>query len=258
MCICSFHFSVIYSSTAVSRRTCRSAIEVSIVWVVSFGIISPYMYHLQIVQETVCFDVWNPEPRFLYFTVVQSISCFMAVVVMVVVYSLSALRLYRNYMPGDDKVAEIRRTKQNRSVTRMFGGIVFLFFSLTTPYAVCFFVVAYYGTFDSSVYYAHEETFFYTTQLLYAVSAVNCCVNPFVYAKTHRNMKRTLSKQLSLHFRMRSNDEKSVTVDVATVRRRHNTMSFVSRGRSICTPQSPVRMSVGSPIPLPILTQNII
>lgn len=182
---------MIYSSTAVGRRTCRSVIEVTIVWFVSVGIISPYMYHLQIIQETFCIDVWDQKLRFLYFTVVQSTSCFIAVVVMVIVYGLSALRLYRRYMPGDDKVAAMRCTKQNRSVTRMFGGIVFLFFLFTTPSAVCVFVVGYYRTFDFSVYYAHDGMFFHTMQFLYAVSAVNCCVNPFVYSKTHPNMKRT-------------------------------------------------------------------
>ena len=178
----------------LTRRFQRSVVEVLVVWSVSCLFISPYMYYLRIVRISTgdfCYDVWELKEKFIYYAVLQSVSCFLAVIIMVVVYSLSAIRIYRHVMPGDNKKAERRRIKQNKKITRMFGRVVLVFFTLTTPNSVFFFVSAYIGTFRVEVYMREYEKFFYISHALYAVSSLNCCVNPIIYARMHKNMKKS-------------------------------------------------------------------
>ena len=245
----------------MSPRMCRSTAEVIVVWTVSIAIISPYMYHLTIIQDTICYDIWDPKTKFIYFTVVQTISCFLAVFIMIIVYSLSAIRLFRHAaIPGDNKVGTKRRIRQNQRVTRMFGGIVFIFFTLTTPYAISFFVVAYYGTYALEVYFEHEKLFFYMNQLLYAVAALNCCVNPFIYAKMHRNMKRTLWQKITLSvktsrksMRCDSNNNghlrsrKRNTTLCSTLSNGHTQVNVLSKSFSVSL--SPISSQLPSPCP---------
>ena len=189
--------------------------------------VSPYMYHLTIIPTPSgesCYDIWKPKVKFVYFAFVQSVSCFAAVIIMVIVYSLSAIRIYRHAIPGDDKSAERRRIKQNRNITKMFGRIVLVFFTLTTPYAVFFFIQAFMGTFRIKVYMEYKEAFYNASLVLYAVSALNCCVNPIIYAKMHRNMKKTFSQRISLLFSRKSltkeysNYQKTRTATTVTTR----------------------------------------
>ena len=187
----------------LTRRFQRSVVEVLVVWSVSCLFISPYMYYLRIVRVSTgdfCYDVWELKAKFIYYAVLQSVSCFLAVIIMVVVYSLSAIRIYRHVMPGDNKKAESRRIKQNKNITRMFGRVVLVFFTLTTPNSVFFFVSAYIGTFRVEVYMREYEKFFYISQALYAVSSLNCCVNPIIYARMHKNMKKSFNKRVSWLF----------------------------------------------------------
>lgn len=188
----------------IARRFQRSVVEVLVVWSISCLFISPYMYYLRIVKTSkgdFCYDVWELKTKFIYYAIMQSVSCFLAVIIMVIVYSLSALRIYRHVMPGDNKKAECRRLKQNKSITRMFGRVVLVFFALTTPNAIQFFVQAYIGTFREDVFIREYEKIFYIAQILYAVSSINCCVNPIIYARMHKNMRKSFNKRVSWLFR---------------------------------------------------------
>ena len=131
------------------------------------------------------------EALLIYVTVLESASCFLPVLIMVVVYALSSIRINQHVMPGADKKAECQRILQNRNMTRMFSTVVLVFFLLVTPYSVYSLLKKY------KVYRMKDfETYIYLTHFLHGVSTLNHCVNPFIYARMHRNMKTSFTKIL--------------------------------------------------------------
>ena len=172
-----------------------------------------------------CIDVWELKAKFIYYAVLQSVSCFLAVITMVVVYTLSAVRIYQHTLPGSEnnKKAECRRMKQNKNITKMFGRIVLVFFTLTTPNSIFFFVQAYIGTFREDLFFKEYKKFFYISQVLYAVSALNCCVNPIIYARMHKNMRMSFRKRVSWLFNRTNTTNSSLSRRDFAMRQRTQT-----------------------------------
>ena len=83
----------------------------------------------------------------------------------------------------------------------MFGVISVVFFTLTTPNMAMSFVVSYYGTFDGEAFHRVIGTLQPIQYALYTMSHFNCCVNPFIYARMQRSLKRYFTSGVIM-FRM--------------------------------------------------------
>lgn len=182
----------------IQRTVKRASIEVICIWLLAISVVLPYTYHLQ-VSYNECYDKWKKLQRFSYFAVIITCTSFIPIFIMIFVYTLSIFKLYRIKVPGDNQHYLAKRVKQNRKIVKMFGTIVAVFFCVTTPYMVCYFIVAVYGTFDPQKYIENGTAFFYANIILYAVASFNCCVNPFIYANMHQNMKATFSTRSILY-----------------------------------------------------------
>ena len=181
------------------RSRLRSSVEVLIVWIIALSVVGFQMYHTQIfIPYNICTDVWPTRvKKFTYYAVLQSFSCFLPIIFMAALYMLCAYKLYSMEMPGDDKRLAVKRKKQNKQIVTMFGAIVLIFFLLTTPYSVYTTVTNYYAVFDFAIYYANRNLYFQLSYALYTIAAFNSCVNPFIYAKMHHNMKKSFKKHIS-------------------------------------------------------------
>ena len=172
-------------------------IEVISVWVISILIVSPYMYVLK-VEHGLCMDRWKKIYRFTYYVVLQIFSCVIPVIIMVVTYTYSARVLLRKKIPGiSGNSFRRRRRKQNQRVTQMFGIIVVIFFGMTTPYLVSFFVIGYYGTFEEEIYLKNEKLLFNLQYAFYTLMGFNSNINPFIYAMRYKDISKTIKRFLS-------------------------------------------------------------
>ena len=163
-----------------------------------------------------CSDQWKEIHRFIYYSVLQCFSCFLPIICMGVTYTLSAYILLHKKVPGDSSLLSVRkRQKQNQKVTHMFGIIVIIFFVMTTPYMISFFIIAYYGTFDEHMYYKNEKLLFHLQYAFYTLMGFNACFNPLIYAVRYKDIRRTFRKVFSTqrHDKMKRKNGVGAMVD---------------------------------------------
>ncbi|XP_057303400.1 C-C chemokine receptor type 1-like [Hydractinia symbiolongicarpus] len=189
---------VIRSARAIHISRKRCLIEISCAWIIAFFIVSPYMFvHKYNRQKETCYDDWDTTDtrqdsirRLIYFSVYECFACFIPAIIMVVVYLQSISKLRSHHIPGNHACLERNRKHKNMQIIKMFGLIVFVFFTLTTPYMVSVFVVIYYMAYDKDFYTQHIELFFNLSYALFILAGFNCCVNPFIYAGMHQDVRK--------------------------------------------------------------------
>ena len=191
-------FRVIYSSTSMRRSHFSSSIEVIVVWLIALLIVSPKMYYLHVSEKFACYDeTWEQQHKFIWVITVHSGSSIIPLIIMLIIYTLCAYKISTMTLPGDDKKMAMKRKKRNTKIIYMFGIIVILFFILTIPYAIFTMISSYHFMYDQHIFITNVTLYFHLTYLLYTISSFNSCTNPFIYAKMHENMKRTLTKHLN-------------------------------------------------------------
>lgn len=189
---------VIRSSRAIHISRKRCLLEISCAWIIAFFIVSPYTFvHKYNRQKETCYDDWDTTDtrrdsihRLIYFSVYECFACFIPAIIMVVVYLQSISKLRSHHIPGNHECLERNRKHKNMQIIKMFGLIVFVFFTLTTPYMVSVFVVIYYMAYDKDFYMQHIELFFNLSYALFILAGFNCCVNPFIYAGMHQDVRK--------------------------------------------------------------------
>ena len=155
----------------------------------SVGVGLPYSLRLQL-QNNICWDSNSnvlDSKTFLIFIGfwVLFIWCIPNFII-IIVYCLTALALKANTLKHANNRAMEQRNKQNARIVKMFIIIIFIFFTLTMPYAIFYF----YGNY--MIFYHFEKldyrlitTLNYT---LFVAASANGCVNPLIYAKMHREI----------------------------------------------------------------------
>lgn len=192
------HRRVIRSSRAIHISRKRCLLEISCAWIIAFFIVSPYTFvHKYNRLKETCYDDWDTTDtrrdsihRLIYFSVYECFACFIPAIIMVVVYLQSISKLRSHHIPGNHECLERNRKHKNMQIIKMFGLIVFVFFTLTTPYMVSVFVVIYYMAYDKDFYMQHIELFFNLSYALFILAGFNCCVNPFIYAGMHQDVRK--------------------------------------------------------------------
>lgn len=166
------------------------------VWFLSIAIVSPYMY-VNRVTNGACYDHWTNLERFIYYAVLQCFSCFVPIMIMAVVYTLSTIAIKKKRIPGEYGRLHVRRQKRVQKMTKMFGIIVVVFFVMTTPYLVSFFVAAYYGTFNEKKYLKNIHVLTNINYATYTLMAFNACIDPFIYSIRYKEMSKAFKNYLS-------------------------------------------------------------
>lgn len=145
-----------------------------------------------------CIQTLDLYTYFIYSVIVESSLCYLPLLIMVVVYSMSAFRINRNVITGINKQAEDRRIKQNKRITQMFKKIVLVFFFLVTPLSMFNLIRLYLINYGYERYQENYKTYFKLSHALKAVAHLNFCINPIIYAKTHKKMKKNIFNKFVL------------------------------------------------------------
>ena len=103
-----------------------------------------------------------------------------------IVYCLTARALKENTVKHDNRRAMEQINKQNARIVRMFIIIVVTCFLLTMPYAIFCLYASYVLGHDLS--YSNGSVINQLNYILLIPASANCCVNPIIYAKMHREI----------------------------------------------------------------------
>ena len=110
--------------------------------------------------------------------------------IIIIGYCLTARALKANTLKHANNRAMEQRNKQNARIVKMFIIIIFIFFTLTMPYAIFYGYASYMAVYDpQNPSNKDSNTINY---ILFIPAAANGCVNPLIYAKMHREINRYL------------------------------------------------------------------
>ena len=172
-----YHWSVLYGSVAF-------------VWLSSIGVVLSETLKYQLNEET-CFIYMNAgTSSFIKATVYVVYSPFGPAVLIAIVYFLTARALKKNTMRHDNNRAMEQRNKQNAKIVRMFIIIIMVYFLLTIPYAISYIYECY--VFFVDKWNSNFKIINTITYILSIPASANCCVNPIIYAKMHRDISMYL------------------------------------------------------------------
>ena len=170
-----YHWSVLYGGVAF-------------VWLSSIGVVLPETLKYK-VTEYGCFpyeDAAAASSSFIKATVYVVYSPFGPVVLIAIVYFLTARALKKNTMRHDNNRAMEQRNKQNAKIVRMFIIIIIVYFLLTIPHAISYIYGCY--VFFVDTWNSNYKIINTITYILSIPASANCCVNPIIYARMHREM----------------------------------------------------------------------
>ena len=134
------------------------------------------------------------EEVITYVAIWMTVMTLFPLILMATIYIATAIKLNGNriaYAIANNR-ALLYRVKENKRVVKMFLIIVTMFFLLTTPYSVYYFTFIYLSStrrdqIDIKVLLSWNYG-------LFVVSIANCCVNPIIYVKFHRDVRRQIKR----------------------------------------------------------------
>lgn len=190
-------YSVITKPFAHKGHWSGLCFSVAFIWATSIGTATPLILQLQ-VRNDVCinsnYDIITREGSFIYETVWVVYGMIIPLFVLIIVYCLIARALKANAFKHENNRAMEHRNKQNAKIMRMFFTIITIFFLFTMPHTISFFYLSYLLMQDQfSPKIKEINTLTYT---LLIPACANGCVNPFIYAKMHRDVNGYVRKKL--------------------------------------------------------------
>ena len=178
-------------------------------WLVAGLLTSPYMYYMED-RDGQCWDWWDTKlQKFIWTVVLFTGWLVVPMLILLVVYPLS-YRYLRKFTfresKSDVKNSQSKsRLKRNRRIARIFSTIIIVFFILTTPYAIFYFIWMYLAHYDTVYFEKHLPTFLKCNYILYFIASLNSTINPYIYAQTQlanyrrkRSSRRTTMSTLSI------------------------------------------------------------
>ena len=181
----------------MAHRQKKSALYGSVlfVWLSSISVVVPDALQTTFSNYDCFIDVTHNADRrrsFIISTIMIVYSMFIPGIVIAVIYCLTGVALRANTLIHENYRAMEHTNKQNAKVVKMFALIVIVYFVLTMPYAVCTFYVNYLLLHDAPHQVAAST---YTLMHILRIPFyANCCVNPIIYAKMHREINQYLRR----------------------------------------------------------------
>ena len=196
-------------------------LKVALVWVTSIAVVLPEMVNYKLTDYGCFLPIYHTEDRIASF--IKAIawivySPFVPSVIMGIVYFLTSRALRANTVKHDNNRAMQLTDKQNAKIVRMFIIIVAVFLLLTMPYSICYMYGSYLVLFDeSSPNYKLISPIIY---ILLIPASANCCVNPVIYAKMHREVNgylRTILQKIKRVFCQNGNAMRDIASAPSTL-----------------------------------------
>ena len=192
-----YDFRMIKNPVAAKIPLAKCVIIMVVIFVGAVLSVTMQIRYLQYIEEDNYSGCWLMFPfkvGFGYWLSYEIVQMFAPMAILIVVYTLAALQLaahQKNFIKIAVQSEEnVKRVRQDREIVTMFIVIVTIFFLLNAPYC-CFIVAASYTMlFDIKSWDPYAGN---TAQIvLFALSSISTVVNPFVYAKMHKDVAEAL------------------------------------------------------------------
>ena len=174
-----YHWSVLYGSVAF-------------VWISAIGVVLPEVLKHKLTEHGCSIHVDEDEgtTSFILATIYFVFSPCIPFLLIIIVYYLTVLALKRSTLRHENNRAMELRNKQNGRVVRMFIIIIMVYFLLTIPYAISNIYGCYVNFVDTLN--PNRKIINTLTEILAIPASAHNCVNPIIYARMHRDIRKYL------------------------------------------------------------------
>ena len=167
-----------------------------LIWIFSVCLSVPTLLNVEYRYKTeqqiwVCESAKSKTSYFYNLTFIGFMTL-MALISMVTFYIRAAKSLSIHGIEGNN-IAVKRRNAVNLKVVKLFTVIVFTFAILTIPYYLYMFVYSICLYYDIIKTVLERKTCKFIFYLLTILFAFNCCVNPLIYCKMHRDVSKCVT-----------------------------------------------------------------
>ena len=150
----------------------------------------PYFYVYKLSNDSLCQYNWGPnvdeiQAAKAYFVVLSVTLFFFPATIIVVVYGMIVITLWRKKFPGIQSLKDKKRiSKRNRRVLKMVVAVVVVFICCWLPVNVSIYLRLFQWGYTAPCYI--ETLFFWVILLAYS----NACITPFLYFIFNENFRQ--------------------------------------------------------------------
>ena len=173
-----YHWSVLHGSVAF-------------VWISAIGVVLPETLKYQLSKHGCFINEAEGTSSFIKAAVYVIYSPLIPIVLIIIVYYLTARALKMSTLRHENNRAMELRNKQNAQVVRMFIIIIMVYFLLTIPCAISYIYGCY--VFMVDIRNSNYKIIYTITYVLSIPASANCCINPIIYARMHRDISKYLA-----------------------------------------------------------------
>ena len=164
---------------------------------VSIGVCVPVIYSLKYEETDTSkqcytdFNVFNNSMMtdFIYYSLLTVITSVLPLFTLIIVYVM-AIQALRFDSLKDRNIATRIRMEENKRIVIMFIVVVIFFMVLTIPYAIHNVIYTYYAYYDEEKINTNLELFLQLNYYMDAYSSLNNCINPFIYSRMHKVVRK--------------------------------------------------------------------
>ena len=168
------------------------------IWTIALSCTIPYST-LMMYEDGFCTDdlkgntFGSPTRTVVFYGWQTLIGMILPPCICAIVYLFIGLDLKKGEQNHENNPAAYERIrKENKNIIKMFGIVVLFFVVLTYPYSIFWFYVKY--IFLSNLNPLDVSYLLTWNVGLSAVTALNSCVNPLIYARMHKEINRSLRR----------------------------------------------------------------
>ena len=159
-------------------------------WFLAALLHMPYFYVYKLSNDSLCRYSWGPNVDSIqaskaYFVVLSVTLFFFPATIIIIVYGMIVISLWRKKFPGIQSLKDKKRiSKRNRSVLKMVVAVVVVFICCWLPSNVSIYLSLFHRGFSKPCYIS--TLFFWVILLAYS----NVCITPFLYFIFNENFRQ--------------------------------------------------------------------
>ena len=199
----------------VFKRGLQLRSVVVVVLVIYFGsliMVLPNSYYSE-VYEGECWPLWpDANSIFLFYVLLVTLTFLVPWLISAFTYSYIGCHVHLTTKRCSKGLCK-QRVKENKLLFKTMLCTSSAFFLFTAPYAIFIIIYMKLATYDMNYFNNHSHYLKPLNYVIFAMSGINCCVNPFIYSRQSTRtfgtkllwscvMRRSLKKEVSYSTRL--------------------------------------------------------
>eukprot|EP00794_Sanderia_malayensis_P015749 gene15749-17338_t len=185
---------IAYPFSPELSRTSK-AIRITMVWLIAIVVQIPFILQLDTTKEHTCLTtpIFTPNVEMAISVCNAVVGWIIPALILAIIYIkiVTQLRMGEANHSGAQVVQQQVRA-ENKKVVRMFVIIVSIYLAFSVPFAILQAVVVFQLKLTPAAF-AKNQTLKGLYLILPNITTLNCCVNPLVYARMHREINAHLN-----------------------------------------------------------------